>query len=41
MEQQDLNKAEAPSKKAIAKATAIALGVALLLLFTVILPADA
>jgi hypothetical protein len=40
VEQQDLEQVLAPSKKAIAKATGIALGVALVLLFTVVLPAE-
>jgi hypothetical protein len=40
MEEKDLPKIEAPSRKAIAKATGIALAVALLLLFTAVLPAE-
>src|ERR1700751_3490616 len=40
MEEKDLPKIEAPSRKAIAKATGIALLVALLLLFTAVLPAE-
>src|ERR1700736_4757929 len=40
MEEIDLPKIEAPSKKALAKATGIALAVALLLLFTTVLPAE-
>ena len=40
MEEKDLPKIEAPSRKAIAKATGIALAVALLLLFTTVLPAE-
>jgi len=38
--EENLPKIEAPSKKAIAKATGIALAVALLLLFTTVLPAE-
>ena len=38
--EETLPKIEAPSKKAIAKATGIALAVALLLLFTAVLPAE-
>ena len=40
MQEKDLPKIEPPSKKAIAKATGIALAVALLLLFTTVLPAE-
>ena len=40
MEEKDLPQIEAPSRKAIAKATGIALAVALLLLFTTVLPAE-
>jgi hypothetical protein len=40
IEQQDLERVQAPSKKAIAKATGIALAVALVLLFTAVLPAE-
>jgi len=40
MEETTVAQIEAPSRKAIAKATAIALAVALLLLFTTILPAE-
>jgi hypothetical protein len=40
MMEETLPKIEAPSKKAIAKATGIALAVALLLLFTAVLPAE-
>jgi hypothetical protein len=40
MQTQEPTTAPAPSKAAIAKATAIALGVALVLLFTVVLPAE-
>jgi hypothetical protein len=40
MEDQDQPKIEAPSKSALAKATGIALLVALLLLFTAVLPAE-
>lgn len=39
-EQEDLRQVRAPSKKAIAKATAIALAAALLILFTAVLPAE-
>ena len=38
--QQDLEQVQAPSKKAIAKATGIALAVALVILFTAVLPAE-
>ena len=38
VEQQDLQQVQAPSKKAIAKATGIALAVALVILFTAVLP---
>jgi hypothetical protein len=40
VEQEDVQQMQAPSKKAIAKATGIALAVALLLLFTAVLPAE-
>ena len=40
IEQQDLEQVQAPSKKAIAKATGIALAVALVILFTAVLPAE-
>lgn len=40
IEQTDLSAAEVPSKEKILKATGIALAVALLLLFTVVLPAE-
>jgi hypothetical protein len=40
VEQEDDLQAQAPSKKAIAKATGIALAVALVLLFTAVLPAE-
>jgi hypothetical protein len=40
IEQQDLQQVQAPSKKAIAKATGIALVVALVILFTAVLPAE-
>ena len=40
IEQQDLEHVQAPSKKAIAKATGIALSIALVLLFTAVLPAE-
>jgi hypothetical protein len=40
VEQQDLQQVQAPSKKAIAKATGIALAVALVILFTAVLPAE-
>jgi hypothetical protein len=40
IEQQDLEQVQAPSKKAIAKATGIALAVALMILFTAVLPAE-
>ncbi|HUK91305.1 MAG TPA: hypothetical protein VLZ81_12950 [Blastocatellia bacterium] len=40
MQENDFPKVEAPSKKAIAKATGIALVVALLLLFAAVLPAE-
>jgi hypothetical protein len=40
IEQQDLEQVQAPSKKAIAKATAIAFLVALVILFTTVLPAE-
>src|SRR3984885_1233263 len=40
VEQEDVLKAQAPSKKAIAKATAIALIVAVVILFTAVLPAE-
>jgi len=40
VEQNDLQQVQAPSKKAIAKATGIALVVALLILFTAVLPAE-
>jgi hypothetical protein len=40
VEQQNLEQVQAPSKKAIAKATGIALAVALVILFTVVLPAE-
>ena len=40
VEEQDLHQAQAPSKKAIAKATGIALLVALVILFTAVLPAE-
>ena len=40
VEQQDLQQVQAPSKKAIAKATGIALVVALVILFTAVLPAE-
>jgi hypothetical protein len=38
--EQDLPKVEAPSKRALAKATAVAAGIAAILLFTAILPAE-
>ena len=38
--QQDVQPVQAPSKRAIAKATGIALGVALVILFTAVLPAE-
>jgi hypothetical protein len=40
VEQEDIQQVQSPSKKAIAKATAIALAVALVLLFTSVLPAE-
>jgi hypothetical protein len=40
VEQEDIQQAQAPSKQAIAKATGIALAVALVLLFTAVLPAE-
>jgi hypothetical protein len=40
VEQQDLQQIQAPSKRAIAKATGIALAVALVILFTAVLPAE-
>src|SRR5580692_2180521 len=40
VEQENIQQAQAPSKKAIAKATLIALAVALILLFTAVLPAE-
>jgi hypothetical protein len=40
VEQEDVLKAQAPSKKAIAKATAIALAAAVAILFTAVLPAE-
>ena len=40
MDEKNLPEIEAPSRKAIAKATGIALAVALLLLFTTVLPAE-
>ncbi len=40
IEQRDLEQVQAPSKKAIAKATGIALAVALVILFTAVLPAE-
>ena len=40
VEQQDLQQVQAPSRKAIAKATGIALAVALVILFTAVLPAE-
>jgi hypothetical protein len=40
VEQQNLEQVQAPSKKAIAKATGIVLAVALVILFTVVLPAE-
>jgi len=40
IEQQDLERVQAPSKKAIAKATAIALVTAVVILFTAVLPAE-
>src|ERR1700691_2488687 len=40
VEQQDLERVQAPSKKAIAKATGIAFGVALVILFAAVLPAE-
>jgi hypothetical protein len=40
MVEQDLQHVQAPSKKAIAKASGIALGVALVILFTAVLPAE-
>jgi hypothetical protein len=40
VEQEDVLQAQAPSKKAIAKATAIALVVAVVILFTAVLPAE-
>jgi hypothetical protein len=40
LEQQNIQEVQAPSKKAIAKATGIALAVALVILFTIVLPAE-
>jgi len=40
IEQQDVQPVQAPSKKAIAKATGIAFGAALVILFTAVLPAE-
>src|SRR3984957_575347 len=40
VEQEDVLEAQAPSKKAIAKASAIAFAVAVVILFTVVLPAE-
>ena len=40
VDQQDIQQIEAPSKKAIAKATAIAFAVAVVILFTAVLPAE-
>jgi len=40
VEQQDLQQVQAPSRRAIAKATGIALAVALVILFTAVLPAE-
>jgi len=40
VEQEDVLQAQAPSKKAIAKATVIALAAALVILFTAVLPAE-
>jgi hypothetical protein len=40
IEEKDLPKLQAPSKQALAKATAIAAGIAVVLLFTIILPAE-
>ena len=40
VEQEDIQQVQAPSKQAIAKATGIALAVALVLLFTAVLPAE-
>jgi hypothetical protein len=40
VEQEDIQQAQAPSKKAIAKATAIAFVVAVVILFTAVLPAE-
>src|ERR1700735_3673555 len=40
VEQEDIRQVQAPSKKAIAKATGIALIVALVILFTAVLPAE-
>jgi hypothetical protein len=40
VEQEDVQQVQAPSKKAIAKATGIALAAALVLLFTAVLPAE-
>ena len=40
IEQQDVQPVQAPSKKAIAKATGIAFAVALVILFTAVLPAE-
>src|SRR6202046_2878291 len=40
VEQEDIRQVQAPSKKAIAKATGIALAVALVILFSAVLPAE-
>ena len=40
VEQEDVQQVQAPSKKAIAKATAIALAAAVVILFTTVLPAE-
>jgi hypothetical protein len=40
VEQEDVQQVQAPSKKAIAKATSIALAAALVILFTAVLPAE-
>jgi hypothetical protein len=40
VEQEDIQQAQVPSKQAIAKATGIALAVALVILFTAVLPAE-
>lgn len=40
VQQEDIQQVQAPSKKAIAKATAIALAAAVVILFTAVLPAS-